>query len=212
MPLPRSNTRLEAALDEFHQNLSSEQRIELKSIANEVPTAEAVVLLTDEINKKSSTHKSHVLADRMRVVLEAVQQYSSIIDTASSAHPIAALVWSTVKIVVLVRKASSRLQPLVSSLLTHNVQAALNFASYFEKLSMRFAQLSIYCPRLSAYEKLFNESIRLQKSLSDFYAVIVKFCTKALEVIQEKGMKRITEQIRSQTLRFSSHCRHEAIS
>ena len=74
----------------------------LDTAANQVPTAEAVVLLTDEINKKSSTRKSHVLAGRMRVVLEAIQQYSTIGDTASSAHPIAALVWSSVKIVVLV--------------------------------------------------------------------------------------------------------------
>ena len=98
----RSTTNLDTALDEFHQNLSPEQRVEFESAANQVPTAEAVVLLTDEINKKSSTRKSHVLAGRMRVVLEAIQQYSTIGDTASSAHPIAALVWSSVKIVVLV--------------------------------------------------------------------------------------------------------------
>ena len=99
---PRSTTKLHAALDEFHQNLSSEQKIEFESAANLVPSAEAVVLLTDEINKKNSTRKSHVLAGRMRVMLEAVQQYSTIGDTAFAVHPIAALVWSSVKIVVLV--------------------------------------------------------------------------------------------------------------
>ena len=88
------------------------------------------------------------------------------------------------------------------SLLKYDVQAALNFANYFEKLSQRFAQLSTYCPRLSAYEKLFKESIRLQSSLSDFYAVVVKFCTKALDVIQEKGAKSTTERIQSLILRL----------
>lgn len=97
----------------------------------------------------------------------------------------------------------------MSTMLTHNIQAALNFASYFEKLSERFAQLSTYCPRLSAYEKLFKESTRLQKSLSDFYAVIVKFCTKALEVIQDRGAKRIMERIQGQTLRL--RLRHQTI-
>jgi len=72
------------------------------------------VLLTDEINKKSSTRKSHVLAGRMRVVLEAVQQYSTIGDTASSVHPIATLVWNSVKIVVQVMVSS------VSRLVTIN--------------------------------------------------------------------------------------------
>ena len=110
----RSTTNLEAALDEFQQNLSSEQKIEFESATNQVPSVEAAVLLTEEINKKSSTRKSHVLARRMRVVLEAVQQYSAIGDTASSVNPIAALVWSSVKIVVQV------MAPLASRIVTIN--------------------------------------------------------------------------------------------
>ena len=103
------------ALEEFHQNLSSEQKIEFESSANQVPSTEAVVLLTDEVIKKSSTRKSHVLAGRMRVVLEAVQQYSAIGDTVSSANPIVALVWISVKIVVQV------MAPLVSRIVTANI-------------------------------------------------------------------------------------------
>ena len=114
----RSTTNLEAALDEFQQNLSSEQKIEFEAAANQVPCAEAAVLLTDEINKKSSTSKSHVLAGRMRVVLEAVQQYSAIEDTAASVNPIAALVWSSVKIVVQV------MAPLASRIITTNTQSS----------------------------------------------------------------------------------------
>lgn len=100
MAFQRSNTNLGAALQEFCQNLSSEQRIEFDTAANQAPAPEAVFLLTDEINTRSSTRKSHVLAGRMRVVLQAVQQYSAIGDTACSVHPIAALVWSSIKIVV----------------------------------------------------------------------------------------------------------------
>ena len=91
---------LEAALDEFRQNLSSEQKAEFESATNQVPAAEEVVLLSNEIKEKSSTRKSHVLAKRMRVLLESVQQYSTIGDTASSIHPIAGLVWLSLKIVV----------------------------------------------------------------------------------------------------------------
>lgn len=96
----RSATDLTAALDEFHHDLSSEQRIESEPATNQIPTAEAIVLLTDEVSEENSTRKSRVLAGRMRVVLEAVQQYSAIRDTACSANPTAALVWSGVKIVV----------------------------------------------------------------------------------------------------------------
>lgn len=96
----RSTTNLDAALNEFRYNLSAEQKIEFESAANQIPPVEAVVLLTDEVVEKSSSRKSHVLANRMRVVLEAVQQYSAIGDSISSVHPIAALVWCSVKIVV----------------------------------------------------------------------------------------------------------------
>lgn len=69
----------------------------------------------------------------------------------------------------------------------NNFQAAMNSPKCLEKMVESFAQLSIYCPGLNTYEKLFKESTRLQTSLSDFYALIVKFCTRMLEVIPEKG-------------------------
>lgn len=91
---------LKAALDEFRQNLSSEQKNEFESATNQVPPPKASVLLLNEITEKSSTRKRHVLANRMRGVLESVHQYSTIVDTAASVHPIAALVWLPLKIVI----------------------------------------------------------------------------------------------------------------
>lgn len=112
---PRLTTNdLDTALHEFCQNLSSEQKIEFESTTNQVPNAAAVLILTEEINEKSSTRKSRVFAGRMRVVLEAVQQYSAIGNTASSVHPIATLVWSSIKIVVQV------MAPLISRVVTVN--------------------------------------------------------------------------------------------
>ena len=54
-------------------------------------------------------------------------------------------------------------------------------------MSQRISQLSNYCPRLSEYEGLFQTSTRLQQAISAFYAIVVKFCSKALGVVQEKG-------------------------
>lgn len=53
------------------------------------------------------------------------------------------------------------------------------------------AQLSNYCPRLSEYEKLFPQAPRLQQALSDFYAIVVDFCSKALKGAQEKGKTEV---------------------
>lgn len=100
VPVRSTANDLDTALHEFRQNLSPEQKIEFESTTNQVPNAAAVLILTGEINEKSSTRKSRVFAGRMRVVLEAVQQYSAIGNTASSVQPVAALVWNSIKIVV----------------------------------------------------------------------------------------------------------------
>lgn len=88
----RSITNLHVAIYEFHRDLSSEQKIEFESSAAQGLTAEEFLLLTNEIST-SSTPDIHLFADRMRMVLEAVQEYSLIADTA-------ALVWSSIKIAV----------------------------------------------------------------------------------------------------------------
>ncbi|KAF8252017.1 hypothetical protein K440DRAFT_658299 [Wilcoxina mikolae CBS 423.85] len=167
--------RLTLALDEFQQNLSPDQKNEFDSIASSSPNVQDVVLLTQEIDQKNSERKSRIMANRMSGVLESVQQYCVIIDTFVQSNPgIAALVWGSVKFVIL---------------------TASNFSSYFEKLSERFAQLGTYCPRLREYEKLFKNSVRFRNSLSNFYAVIIMFCTKALAPIQEKGIKRFAKSV-----------------
>ena len=92
-------------MNEFQEKLSAEQKAAFNSTAKDVPTTEAVTLLTSEISDKTASRKSHVLASRMRPVLEAMQQYSAIGDAASSVHPMAILVWSSVKFVVQVRSS-----------------------------------------------------------------------------------------------------------
>lgn len=98
--LPRSNDRLCAALNNFQRSLSLDQQKEFDSAIGVTPTPDDLLLLTNEINKKKSSRRSRVLADRLRVVLESVQQYSTIIDTFVQASQIAALIWGSVKLVV----------------------------------------------------------------------------------------------------------------
>ncbi|KAH7132595.1 ankyrin repeat-containing domain protein [Dendryphion nanum] len=165
---------LTAALDEFQQLLSSDQVAHLASFSSNVPTADDVVQLTEQVAQANAGRKSRQLADRIQGLLGSVQQYSTIIDTCVGPNQIAALVWGSIKIVL-----------LVSS----------NFAEYFEKLSQRINQLGTYCPRLTEYEKLFPASPRLQQTISAFYAIVVRFCSKALEVVQEKGVKRYSKSV-----------------
>ncbi|KAI9740236.1 MAG: hypothetical protein M1834_004814 [Cirrosporium novae-zelandiae] len=139
-----------------------------------MPTADKVIRFTHEINEKSSSRKSRRLATHMNGVLISVQQYCSAVDIPVQGNETAMLVWGTVKLVIL---------------------AASNFSDYFEKLSAQFAQLGSYFPRFNEYDRLFANSTRLQRALADFYAVVVIFCSRALGVIQEKGIKQFANSI-----------------
>ncbi|KAI9773765.1 MAG: hypothetical protein M1839_001997 [Geoglossum umbratile] len=167
-------SNLAKALSEFQSGLSPEQEARFASITSNTPGTGDVLLLTNEVIEKTSHRKSRIFASRIQGLLSSVQQYCTIVDTCAGPNQMGALVWGSVKLVIL---------------------ATVNFAEYFEKLSKRVAQLSTYCPRLSEYEKLFGASLRLQDALSDFYAIIVVFCSKALQVVQEKGIKRSVKSL-----------------
>ncbi|KAF2803796.1 uncharacterized protein BDZ99DRAFT_163042 [Mytilinidion resinicola] len=169
-----AHIELTTALDEFHQVLSLDQTAQLVSSSSHAPTADDVVQLTEQVTRANASRKSRLFATRIQGLLGSVQQYCTVIDTCAGPNQIAALVWGSIKLVI-----------LVSS----------NFAEYFDKLSQRVNQLSTYCPRLSEYGKLFPTSARLQEAISAFYAIIVKFCSKALGVVQEKGVKRYSKSV-----------------
>ncbi|KAF2031340.1 hypothetical protein EK21DRAFT_88059, partial [Setomelanomma holmii] len=161
-----------AALNEFQQILTPDQTAQLGSSSRHAPTADDVVRLTEQVTRANAGRKSRLFATRIQGLLLSIQQYHNIIDTCVGPNQIAALIWGSIKLVL-----------LVSS----------NFADYFDKLSQRINQLSTYCPRLSEYERLFQTSARLQQAISAFYAIVVKFCSKALSVVQEKGVKRYSK-------------------
>jgi len=94
-------------LEEFQRHLPPEQEAQLKSIAaahHHEPDATDVLQLTSEINKKNSARKSRILGDRVKEFLNSVQQYSNIVDTCTELNQTAVLVWSCVKLTILVNK------------------------------------------------------------------------------------------------------------
>ena len=68
-----------------------------------------------------------------------------------------------------------------------HTQAALNFSEFFERLSGCLEKLDKYCPRLKEYGELFEEFARVRGALSNFYSIVVDFCTKVVRRLQEKG-------------------------
>ena len=97
----RSKGSSKVALERFQDSLPLDQRDQFRAIAT--PTVSDVVSLTDEVNKKDSSRKSRVWAQRTKGILESVQQYSAVVDTFVQANPaISALVWGSIKFVILV--------------------------------------------------------------------------------------------------------------
>lgn len=91
-----------AALNGFKHMLSTEQATKLAAFSSSAPTPEDVLRLTTEITTANRDRKSRIYASRIQGILSSVQQYSSVIDVCTGPNQIAALVWGSVKLVILV--------------------------------------------------------------------------------------------------------------
>jgi nitrate/nitrite-specific signal transduction histidine kinase len=99
---------LDRALEDFRNNLSPEQKVELESISNGTPKPEDVSELVAKINLRNSERKSRMCADKLRTILDSIQQYCTVVDTFIQSYPtVAGLVWGTAKIFILVFKLVS---------------------------------------------------------------------------------------------------------
>lgn len=97
---------LEIALSEFGSALTDDERKQLQQI-KAVPDASAALVFTARLDASNSARRGKSIGARVYSMLQSVQQFSTIVDTFMSAHPdIAALVWGSVKITVLVRHPS----------------------------------------------------------------------------------------------------------
>lgn len=95
--------------------LSPEQATQLASFSSSPPTPDDVVQFTEQITEANKTRKSDIFAERIRVFLYSVQQYSSIIHICAGSNPTAALVWGGVKLVLLVGFPTLALSSLVNT-------------------------------------------------------------------------------------------------
>lgn len=99
----RSATDLAVALSEFQRILSPDQLTQLNSLQSCTPTANDVLSLTNDIVAKNSDRKSRLFASRVQPLLVSIQQYCTVLDTYAGSHPTVALVWGSIKLVLLVR-------------------------------------------------------------------------------------------------------------
>jgi hypothetical protein len=64
---------------------------------------------------------------------------------------------------------------------------ASTVATYYDKLSEWFMRLGTTCPRYAEYQSLFSQSTGLQKALDAFFGTVVRFCGRAIQVMERSG-------------------------
>ncbi|KAI6747494.1 hypothetical protein HG530_015874 [Fusarium avenaceum] len=161
---------LEHAINDFQTILTDDQRRKLSNIGA-IQDPDTVRIFTAQLDRESQLRKGRGIAGRLSSILQSVQRFSTVVDTFVSSRPeIAALVWGSVKLAMLI---------------------AVNYTSYFESLSALFMELSNQCPRFAEYQALYTTSTRLQKVLCDFHAAIIRCCKHVVEAIQRPWQKQL---------------------
>ncbi|KAJ0135112.1 Glutathione S-transferase psoE [Fusarium oxysporum f. sp. albedinis] len=161
---------LEDAIQDFQAILTDDQRQKLSSIGA-IQDPDTAMIFTAQLDRDNQLKKGRGIACRLSSVLQSVQTFSTVVDTFVSSHPqIAALVWGSIKLAMLI---------------------AVNYTSYFEALSVLFMELSKQCPRFAEYQALYMTSTRLQKALCDFHASIIRCCKHVVEAIQRPWRKQL---------------------
>ncbi|KAI1076442.1 hypothetical protein F5B20DRAFT_572881 [Whalleya microplaca] len=149
---------LKRAIEDFQTILSDQEQLKMREI-NSVPDADTIMVFTAELDFANRSRKVRNFCS-----LISGPRFSGVVDTFVSSHPeIAALVWGSVKLTILV---------------------LLNYTSYYGAASELFMRLGKLCPVFTEYQILFPTSTRLQQSLSNFYASIVCCCKHIIEVIR----------------------------
>ncbi|MCJ1284327.1 hypothetical protein MMC26_003658 [Xylographa opegraphella] len=150
---------LEVALSDFGSVLTDDERKQLQQI-KEVPDASAALIFTAKLDASNTTRRGRSIGARAFSMLQSVQQFSAIVETFVSSHPdVAALVWGSVKLTVLI---------------------AANITSYYESLADLFMGLNKFFPQLEEYQLLFPHSSKLQESISMQVTIRIKKVTTEL--------------------------------
>lgn len=150
---------LQAALTEFENALSDDQR-RIFEASSSKPDVESATLLVANIAAGHQGTQGRHLWKRLSTFLQATQQFTSIVDTFISSNPtIAALVWGTVKTTLL---------------------AAGNAASYFDHVTSTIMEIGRLSPMFQQFGQLYTKHDGVQHALCNFYIVVIRFCTKII--------------------------------
>lgn len=92
--------RLQCAIQNFHRNLSPD---EISKFSATPPGPQSILNLTSEVDGKGKKRRLRRWASNFEPFLESIHRYSQAADVLVSSNPqIAALVWGSVRVVIIV--------------------------------------------------------------------------------------------------------------
>jgi ankyrin repeat domain-containing protein 50 len=160
--------QLAQALSEYEAILTDDQKTKLRTYHEQPPLGVTDVMrLTAEIDRENSHRKGRrCVGPRLTNVLQAVQQFSTIVDTivGSSQSQTAGAIWGVVKM---------------------TLQVTSSFSSYFDNLSTLFMNIGRTCPRYQGFGFLYPKSTGLQRALCEYFVVVVRLCKQAVLFIRK---------------------------
>jgi len=100
-PVPRAD-ELSLAVAQFSATLTDEQRMQLKRIKI-IPDPSSIIVFTTQLDAENRSRKGGSVSSRLGAFLQSTRDFCTVVDTFASSNPsIAALVWGSVKLTLLV--------------------------------------------------------------------------------------------------------------
>ncbi|KAF4430219.1 hypothetical protein CFRS1_v011031 [Colletotrichum fructicola] len=153
-------TRLENALQAFHDVLTDDERKRLRAEMDVSCDAGQVIAFTAGLDVVDPNRRGRSIATRLHSILETVQRFSEVVGIYVSSHPeIAALVWGSVRLAFTV---------------------LANFTSFFQTFSELLNGFDTLLPQFKEYQVLFPDSLPLRNSVYNFHAALVSCCTQVI--------------------------------
>ncbi|MCJ1417303.1 hypothetical protein MMC32_003645 [Xylographa parallela] len=175
----RPEIRLAQAMSEYEAILLDDQKAKLRIYRGQSPpTVTDVVRLTREIDQDiSSSRKSRrCVGPRLTNILQAVQQFSSVVDVVigGSQSQVASTIWGVVKL---------------------SLQVTCAFSSYFDRLSTLYMMIGRTCPRFQDFGLLYSRSTRLQDVLCEYFIVVVKLSKQNILFLRRNVLSQLASSL-----------------
>ncbi|KAJ5910121.1 hypothetical protein N7504_004764 [Penicillium tannophilum] len=162
------------ALADFKQILTDEEKRQYQANVT-TPGASSIIEFVRIVDENKPKTTMRCMGSRLCTFLDRTQQFSGIVETFASSNPaIAALVWGSVKFAIL---------------------TANNVASYFEKVTELVMSIGKLCPSYDKFSELYPGCIELQNELCIFYAIIIRMCTKIVEVSRRQAVTQMISSL-----------------